>query len=167
MIRWLLAITLFATPAVALDSEYQWMLDDLRGCYEATDTFVGKHACGASLLETCQNTLDGGWSNLGTTACIQFESEAWDVLLNEEYRKTIDWLAGLDQEDMEYYPEYAIRVEVLKKAQRAWIAYRDAECYSAYSIWGAGSMRHSIGAACILGETAERTIELWAIRGSY
>ena len=167
MIRWLLAITLLATPAAALDPEYQWMLDDLRACYEGADTGAGKHACEAVILEPCQNTLEGGWSNLGTTRCIQFEGEAWDVLLNEEYRKTIEWLAELDQEDMEYNPEFAVRVDVLKDAQRAWITYRDAECRSAYSIWGSGSMRLPFRAACILGETSERTIELWAIRGSY
>ena len=167
MIRWLLVITLFATPAMAMDPEYQWILDDLRTCYEATDTFDGKHACEGVILEPCQNALEGGWSNLGTTRCIQFEGEAWDVLLNEEYRNTMEWLAKLDNDDMKYYPEYAIRVDILRDAQRAWIAYRDAVCRSAYSIWGAGSMRLPIGAACVATETAERTIELWTIRGSY
>ena len=49
--------------------------------------------------------------------------------------------------------------EDLLKAQRAWIAFRDAECLHAYAQGGTGSIRTLYGASCRLEETAERALD--------
>jgi len=52
----------------------------------------------------------------------------------------------------------------LRDAQRAWIAYRDANCAMEYGLWGAGSMRQIAGADCQMRMTAERMLELRSYR---
>ena len=50
------------------------------------------------------------------------------------------------------------------EAQRAWIAFRDTACALDYAEWGSGSMRNIAWADCRMQMTAERTIELRAMR---
>ena len=56
------------------------------------------------------------------------------------------------------------RVEALRDAQRAWIAFRDAECAMEYAAWGTGSIRSIAGADCMMSLTAERTVRLIELR---
>jgi uncharacterized protein YecT (DUF1311 family) len=52
------------------------------------------------------------------------------------------------------------KIELITKAQRAWIAFRDAECGFAGSAVEGGSMQPMIVAACREEVTAKRTSEL-------
>ncbi len=169
MIRFIFIFVLLATASLAQDTgeERPWMLPALRACYDAADSTDGKAACEGQVSEQCMQTEKGGESNLGMTSCILAEYQTWDVLLNEEYQATLKDFEGMDADEREYAPEYAIRVESLRAAQRIWVAYRDAECASQAAIWGSGSMRYPVGAGCLRGKTAERTIELWAKRVVY
>ena len=55
---------------------------------------------------------------------------------------------------------YAGAVEMLKKAQRAWIGYRDGQCQlSGYSARG-GSMEPMLVSQCLADLTKKRTQEL-------
>ena len=54
----------------------------------------------------------------------------------------------------------------LRDAQRAWIAYRDAECGLAYARWQDGSMRVIVAANCLMTMTAQRAIELRDMKGN-
>ena len=96
--------------------------------------------------------------------CLNSEAEFWDRLLNDEYRRTMRWAEIMDEDDAEYFSEYANRAIALRAAQRAWITFRDAECEFDYASWGAGSMRRIAGSDCIMRLTAKRTIELRAKR---
>lgn len=51
-------------------------------------------------------------------------------------------------------------VEIVENAQRAWLAFREAECLMAYAGWGGGSMRNIASSACDLRMTAERAVAL-------
>ena len=143
------------------------MLAHLRACYAAGDGIAAREACMFKSSQMCQDAEEGGGSTLGMTTCNHAETMAWDVLLNEEYQATMAWAKAFDADDSHSFPEFANREATLREAQRAWITYRDAECGLQYAIWGAGSMRHISGTACMLRETAERTIELWVIREEY
>ena len=165
--RWFLPFLLLPLTAFAQAPDRQWMLDDLRACFEAADGFDEMHFCEGQVSDFCRDVEEGGYSNLGMTSCIQGEYAAWDVLLNEEYQKIVAWSAEMDAFDAENYPEIDKRVDTLRAAQRAWIGFRDAECLNEYAQWGPDSMRLPIGAACLLSETAERSIELWVKRTSY
>ena len=107
---------------------------------------------------------DGGETTLGMSMCMADEVELWDGILNAEYRETMDFAKAMDAGEVEYFPEYAKRAEALRDAQRAWIAFRDAECALAYAEWGSGSMRHIAGSECVMRMTAERALELRAMR---
>ena len=121
-------------------------------------------ACLDSVAQACRSADEGGETTLGMTYCNAAETAAWDVLLNEEYRATRDWAKARDAEERHYFPEFANLAEALLEAQRAWIAFRDAECGLAYASWGSGSMRHIAGTSCLLEMTARRTLDLRAMR---
>ncbi len=168
MTRWLLFLMLTCPGmAVAQSEGHEWMLDELRACYDAAEDFVGKTACIGTMSSKCQETEEGGYTTFGMASCNNDEYQAWDVLLNVEYQATKAAFEAWDTDEAEYFPEYANRVETLRDAQRAWIAFRDAECALEYAIWGSGSMRHIAGTGCLLDETAKRTIALWAMRVTY
>ena len=54
----------------------------------------------------------------------------------------------------------------LRDAQRAWIAFRDADCGLVYAIWAGGSIRIIVAGNCHLDKTARRSIELRDMRGN-
>src|SRR5690606_5118972 len=88
------------------------------------------------------------------------ERDVWDRLLNDQYAVARDSARRMDEADRDDFPEFAHRADQLRYAQRAWIAFRDANCAMEYGVWGAGSMRQIAGADCQLRMTAERTLEL-------
>jgi len=132
----------------------------LGACYDQADGSDAKAQCIGALSDACINTQDDGQSTLGMSQCLYSEAEYWDVLLNDEYTKTMLLAKESDQDDMEISPEYANRSKDLRTAQRAWITFRDAECELEYAIWGAGSMRNIAGSGCIMRLTAQRAIAL-------
>jgi len=142
-------------------ARYSPLLDQ---CYGEADGTEQRTQCISTMSQTCIEQEDGGGSTLGISMCQNAEAEAWDVLLNDEYRQTMQWAKMADAEEAVYFPEFANLAKSLLAAQRAWITYRDAECELDYAIWGSGSMRHIAGTACIMQLTAERTIELRAKR---
>lgn len=81
--------------------------------------------------------------------CNRAELSAWDAILNRQYGVVRDQLGARD-------PALS---EALLGAQRAWLAYRDAEC-GLRAARVAGSYRNIILASCLLDETAERALEL-------
>lgn len=163
--KWFMLIFLLASPAIAQQADRSWMLVELRACFGSADSTDGMQACQHLTAAKCQSSEDGGYSNHGMTACIDAETENWDVLLNEQYQATMAEFERQDQDGATNSAADTMRAETLRDAQRAWIAYRDAECANVYAMWGSASMRLQIGASCFLSETAERTIELWAKRG--
>jgi len=96
-------------------------------------------------LELCLDTPDGQ-STAGTIGCIAAELKIQDAALNAAYRRLT---AGMN----------ARQQAGLRSAQRAWIAYRDADCASRQD-WEWGSMSTVAANFCVLRRTVERTIEL-------
>ena len=151
-------------PAWAHDDprqpEYNAMLD---ACYQDAEDPAGRSACKGIVSGACMEHPDGQ-TTLGMSLCAHSETQAWDVLLNAEYRQTLAWAKYMDAEDQENFPEFAKREAALRDAQRAWLKFREAECGLDYAVWGAGSMRHIAGSACYADMTADRTIRLRDIR---
>lgn len=124
-------------------------------CY-ASDS--DKLACLGRTAEACMAREDGGETTLGSVACFSAETEIWDGKLNDEYKATRAFFGAMDDADG------GLRVKALLKAQRAWIAFRDAECAMEYAAWGSGSIRSLAGADCLMSLTAERTVRLVEVR---
>jgi uncharacterized protein YecT (DUF1311 family) len=98
-------------------------------------------------FQQCLDSPDGQ-STAGMVQCAGAELEVQDRALNAAYRTLIADLTP-DQK------------AALQKAQRAWIAFRDADCTARYSPdWGSISTINAN--MCMLRRTVERTIELEA-----
>lgn len=132
----------------------------LEQCYGEADGAAARKLCIGVLSGACIREEDGGESTLGMSQCNYSEARFWDGLLNDEYRQTMAWAKSMDADEAVYFPEYANLAKSLRAAQRAWIAFRDAECELEYAVWGSGSMRNIAGSGCIMRLTAERTIAL-------
>ena len=89
-----------------------------------------------------------GQSTLGMIDCAGAELKLQDARLNAAYRKT---MASLN----------ARQKAKLQTAQRAWVAFRDAECAS-YEDEDWGTISRINASACVLHMTVQRTMDLEA-----
>jgi len=160
--KYLLSVTLvlgFAQAAQAQELQIDPTM--VRACFANTQTGEVYPACLGQASNQCQQQ-PGGSTTVGMVECITSETAAWDVILNEEYQATQAMLA---QQDAEGRSDIMDRTDALRTAQRAWIAFRDADCAARYAIWQDGTIRSIVGANCHLTMTASRTIELRDMRG--
>lgn len=133
--------------------------DEIGACFADSDSPMD---CVGLTVRACTER-PGGDTTAGMVACIQTETSVWDAILNEEYQATMETLRELDASGDVAAPDLT-REGTLKDAQRAWIAFRDAECRAQYALWGTGTLRQIVGANCVMDETAERAIELRQMR---
>ncbi|MBB3949550.1 lysozyme inhibitor LprI family protein [Aureimonas jatrophae] len=95
---------------------------------------------------------------MATDACLETERAAWDTILNRNYQAA---LKAAEEKDRELSANYETDiVSTLKSAQRAWIAYRDAECDRVFAYWKDGTIRTSATLICQRDLTGTRAIEL-------
>lgn len=114
-------------------------------------------AAGADDLD-CSNAM----TQSDMTACSQEDYEAADVALNAAYRKTMARAQAMDKDFAEIGEGMVGAVDALKAAQRAWIAYRDAQCELAGFEARGGTMEPMLVAGCLAELTTKRTDELKA-----
>ena len=152
--RVLLAWALLAAPVLAQDAETLAIdASIVEACVADTPAGELTPACIGAAAKECQQA-PGGDTTIGIVQCVMAEHAAWDEALNREYRET-----------RATYGEDEIAAASLLAAQRAWIAWRDAECAFQYDRYGGGSMRSVAAANCKMSMTAMRTLELKALRG--
>jgi uncharacterized protein YecT (DUF1311 family) len=87
-----------------------------------------------------------GQSTMGMIDCTDAELKIQDARLNAAYRKTME-------------PLNARQKAKLQAAQRAWVAFRDAECAS-YEDEDWGTISRINAASCVLHMTVQRTTDL-------
>lgn len=146
-----------ATPVVAQEASTYTPADEIaiQQCIETVRDINANakpgeqedaRTCIGQVSNDCQ-AEPGNGSTIGISQCNARETSWWDGYLNDNYAALQESLS------VEAFAE-------LKKAQRAWIAFRDAECQFQYARWGYGTMR-SIGfSSCMLNQTAERALSL-------
>lgn len=159
--NWLALTMLVAAPAMA-ESPYDGFMRGVPACLEN-----GAHHCIGESAAACFAGAPDGETTTGMMFCLLAERDAWDVLLNEEYRLARAEAQAIDAVDRVSSPHYAVRAERLRDAQRAWIAFRDAECALRYDWYGAGTLRQIAGATCHMTQTAERSFALRAMRSGF
>nr|WP_281495963.1 lysozyme inhibitor LprI family protein [Marivita sp. S6314] len=135
--------------------------DRVRACFEATEVGALYPPCLGQAAGQCQDQ-PGGSTTVGMADCIAAETAEWDAILNEEYKATQAMNAAQDAEGRSSILD---RTEALRDAQRAWIAFRDADCAARYAIWQDGTIRTIVGANCHLTMTASRAVQLRDMRG--
>jgi uncharacterized protein YecT (DUF1311 family) len=149
------ALSLMLLPCAAVAQDDWFYTPVVTACFATND-----RACIGAAASMCMEDEDDGETTLGAMTCLLAEAEAWDDLLNLEYAVARDHARALDAADAADFPEFAIRADQVQAAQRAWIAFRDANCAMEYGLWGAGSLRQIAGGNCRLRMTATRSYEL-------
>ena len=92
------------------------------------------------------------------TACASIALDAADASLNEAWPKAVALAREQDAADL---PEgLPSRANLLRDAQRQWIAYRDAACEAEGAQYYGGTIQNQIFLDCITRLTKDRTRDL-------
>ena len=92
--------------------------------------------------------------------CAYQDYEKADKELNAVWKEAVKSQEEVDKGAAEMGPDYVGAVKALKKAQRAWIDYRDGQCEGeGYAALG-GSMQPMLVSGCLAAKTVARTKEL-------
>jgi uncharacterized protein YecT (DUF1311 family) len=130
-IRSLWVVFMLAAPAIGLPSPPAWAADNAAAV-----------ACAAP-------------PTAAQSGCLEKRASAADARLNEVYRRAVSVADKSDNGD-----GAAWKAE-LKRAQQAWIAFRDADCGALIGYeWGHGTGMGAATEGCILDKTEQRTREL-------
>lgn len=100
----------------------------------------------AQYSQTYTACMDKASSTTSMVGCIGVEHKAQDTKLNKAYKTLMNTLSSERQGE-------------LRSAQRAWIAYRDANCQFYFDPEG-GTMARLQANQCVLSMTAQRAAEL-------
>jgi len=90
---------------------------------------------------------DQAKSTLQINECLAKELKKADAELNRVYRLALKDLQADD-------------AALLRKSQRAWIAYRDAQCEAERALWGGGTGGPAAWMNCKSELTSQRTAEI-------
>ncbi|OOG67731.1 hypothetical protein BLJAPNOD_01653 [Ensifer sp. M14] len=107
----------------------------------------------------CANAMTQADMNI----CSHRDYEAADTELNTVYKQTVVAMRAKDKELGDISADYVGAEEALKKAQRAWIGYRDGQCELAGFEARGGSMEPMLVSGCLAQLTTTRTEELKAL----
>ena len=85
--------------------------------------------------------------------------EWWDARLNAAYGDAMEKARALDRDAIQGTSPVTVAGS-LRDMQRAWIAFRDAECVHERSKWGGGTGGGPAEAWCRMLATAEQAVAL-------
>ncbi|HEV7252330.1 MAG TPA: lysozyme inhibitor LprI family protein [Mesorhizobium sp.] len=109
----------------------------------------------------CENPV----TQMDMNICAGEDFSKADEALNAVYRKVMAAMRDTDAELKEMSPDLVGAADALKKAQRAWIDYRDGHCELAGFEARGGSMEPMLISGCMAELTQARTKELQALLG--
>lgn len=136
-------------------------VEAVRACVEAAERAPeAEQACIGVEALACIDADAAAQTTVGMAACYAAETAAWDALLNTTYADLATLSAQLTADEVEAGGEAVDQEGLLRAAQRAWVAFRDADCAQEAGHWGEGSMRQVAGAECLLDRTGARALEL-------
>ncbi len=103
---------------------------------------------------------DNAMTQMDMNICAHRDYETADAELNAVYKKAMAAVQAMDAEYKEMGEHYVGAVDALKRAQRAWIGYRDGQCELAGFGARGGSMEPMLVSGCLADLTQKRTAEL-------
>lgn len=148
--------------------QYSVSNDEARGCLEIPVSFLD---CDDSAWQ--QDSRYGGGQS-GAGICMGDASKVVDAVLNNEYRKTVDFLRGIDLS--EYSNPLNVwdvdqqksvtqsREETLRISQRAWLTYRDTHCIAENIATSSGSIHSLNMSGCFSGLMKDQIMFLMGLR---
>lgn len=151
-----LSLALLA-PVFAQETGYTPSDDEvMQNCFETIgDALAGPdidinrnyHECIGEALDACQEESLDNQTTSGIFECAKRETQWWDEVLNHNYAILKN---ALDAEEFQH----------LQTAQRAWLAFREAECGFHYFYWRLGTIGMVYGSTCMMETTAKRALTL-------
>ena len=107
----------------------------------------------------CQNAQ----AQIEMNICAGRDYQAADEELNAAYKVAMATARTMDEQAREMGEHYVGAIDALKRAQRAWIGYRDGQCELAGFEARGGSMEPMLVSGCLADLTRKRTAELKAV----
>ncbi|SDZ04563.1 Protein of unknown function [Jannaschia faecimaris] len=155
-------LLLLATPGWAQSADPEPYRMAFDACLGRPDAEPGElRDCIGKIATACMKADEGGQTTLGMSGCTMMENGLWDEVLNSDWPRHRAAAKALDEAERPYFDGvFSHADETLVAAQRAWVAFRDADCTAAAASWGSGSMRHIEYASCMLDHTATRVLDL-------
>ena len=105
---------------------------------------------------------DNAQSQMEMNICADRDYRQADDALNAAYKKALAAARETDESVKDMGEQYVGAVDALKRAQRAWIGYRDGQCELAGFEARGGSMEPMLVSGCLADLTGKRTAELKA-----
>ena len=128
-------------------------------------TLLVTGANGAMAQEDAPVDCDNAVTQADMNQCAYQDYEKADKELNAVWKEAVKSQEEVDKGAAEMGPDYVGAVKALKKAQRAWIDYRDGQCEGeGYAALG-GSMQPMLVSGCLAAKTTARTKELRELIG--
>ena len=162
MLASLRAVAIAAPTVLAAAPAPADPLDALGACMDAVERPEALRACIGLAANAC--TEARGYGSHDVIACLEQEADAWDARLNEGWDRLRKRTQAADEAMPAEDPSDALWPTLLA-AQRAWLAFRDAECAAIIAGMG-GRGRSESDSECRLRMTAERVVDLRFVHNS-
>ena len=117
-------------------------------------------SCVGVSADECMADTEGGGSTAGMSGCLDAELTYWDARLNAAYGARLTAAKAADAEAKAGGWTAPPQEEALRAMQRAWIAFRDARCEYAASLWGGGTGGGPAAIGCLMLTTGEQALYL-------
>ena len=152
---------LFLLPIHAANAqELVFSPDSTEICLDGLGDAEKPGDCIGASATACMEATEGGWSTVGTGACLEAERAYWDQRLNVAYRALMEKRRADDAELVDLgYPSASLAV-TLRDMQRAWIGFRDAACAYERAQWTGGSGAGPATLSCLMYRTGEQALYL-------
>ncbi len=117
-------------------------------------------SCIGASAQACMLDTPGGSSTVVTGGCLERERLYWDARLNAAYRARMAEARAADADARAQGYRAPPQEDALREMQRAWIAFRDARCTWAASLWGGGTGGGPAAIGCAMQLTGEQALYL-------
>ena len=115
-----------------------------------------------SLAQEPEVDCDNAETQMAMNICADRDYQDADAALNVAYKEALVAARAADESVKDMGETYVGAVDALKRAQRAWIGYRDGQCELAGFEARGGSMEPMLVSGCLADLTRKRTAELKA-----
>jgi uncharacterized protein YecT (DUF1311 family) len=120
--------------------------------------------CIGTVQKPCIESPDGG-TTMGMKECTGREIAVWDERLNQAYRAALAGDLGKQQTVRDGDKRKLTGADILRDAQRAWVAFRDKKCDAAGLPMEGGTGAGLLSGDCYLQETARQALWLEDMSG--
>ena len=125
--------------------------------------FLAAFLASVSLCAAEEVDCENAQTQMDMNICADKDYQQADKALNAAYKKAVAAAREMDDNVKDMGEAYVGAVDALKRAQRAWIGYRDGQCEFAGFEARGGSMEPMLVSGCLADLTRKRTDELKAV----